>query len=146
MTRSDTPDADTLIPVLQEHATVYKRTVTTGVTSVEKRVESQDYLVSEVLQRTDVSIERVLVGTPVDADNPPSMRTEDGITIIPILEEVLVVEKRLILKEELRIRHLTDEVPTTQAVSLRSETVEVKHSDGSASPDNLKSPLPESEK
>lgn len=146
MTRSDIPKADTLIPVLQEHATVSKRTVTTGVTSVEKRVESQGYLVSEVLQRTDVSIERVLIGTPVDADDPPSMRTEEGITIIPILEEALVVEKRLILKEELRTRHFTDEVPITQEFSLRSETVEVKHSNGSASAKSLKSPLPESEK
>lgn len=34
----------------------------------------------------------------------PEIRTEGDVTIVPVLEEVLVVEKRLVLKEELHIR------------------------------------------
>jgi stress response protein YsnF len=42
---------------------------------------------------------------------PPQIRTEGNVTILPILEEVLVIEKRLLVKEELRIsRHATNEV------------------------------------
>ncbi len=43
---------------------------------------------------------------PVDqvVNQAPGIRTENDVTIIPIMEEVLVVEKRLVLKEELHIR------------------------------------------
>lgn len=125
----DTLDPDGPIPVLTEVATVSKRTVTTGVVTVEKQVESRDYLVSQVLQSRGASVERVPKGTVVDAAQPPQVRTEDGITIIPVLEEILVVEKRLVLKEELHIRHHIDEVLSTQEVTLRNETVVLKRND-----------------
>ena len=118
------------IPVLEEIATVSKRTVTTGVTTVEKRVESRDHQVCELLRRETASVETVPIGVAVDADHPPVVRTENGVTIIPVLEEILVVEKRLVLKEELHIRHHVDEVLATEDVTLRSETVVVKHTEG----------------
>lgn len=39
---------------------------------------------------------------PIDAEvtTPPGVRVEGDTTIVPVIEEVLVVEKRLILKEE----------------------------------------------
>ncbi|HKS15088.1 MAG TPA: DUF2382 domain-containing protein [Pseudomonas sp.] len=121
------PPGDDTIPVLEEVANVVKRTVTTGVTTVEKQVHSQDHVVSESLKTCNASVERVPVGTEVDAANPPQVRTENGLTIIPVLEEVLVVEKRLVLKEELHIRQHVDEAPSTEHVTLRSETVVLKH-------------------
>lgn len=132
----DTPDrrnAETSIPVLEEEATVSTRTVTKGVTTVDKQVEARDHLVSEMLQHRGASVERVPKGVAVDIEHPPEVRTEDGTTIVPVLEEVLVVEKRLLLKEELHIRHYVDEVPFTQEVTLRNETVVVKHSEDNPS-------------
>lgn len=129
MDSKDFHPAGHTLPVLEEVATVSKRTVITGATTVEKRVESRDYQVSEALEMRGASIERVAIGTEVDSANPPQVRTEDGVTIIPVLEEVLVVEKRLILKEELRIRHYVDQVLSTQEVTLRTETVVVGHRD-----------------
>lgn len=127
MDSTDSQSAGDIIPVMEEVVTVSKRTVITGVTTVEKRVESRDYQVSEVLEKRGASIERMAIGTVVDSANPPQARVEDGVTIIPVLEEILVVEKRLILKEELHIRHYVDQVPFTQEVTLRSETVVVGH-------------------
>ena len=50
-------------------------------------------------------------------ESAPQIRTEGDVTIVPVLEEVLVVEKRLVLKEELHIRRRiiteTVEVPVT---------------------------------
>jgi stress response protein YsnF len=46
--------------------------------------------------------------------------------IIPVLEEVLVVEKRLMLREEVRITRRRSEVHETQEVMLRSESVSVE--------------------
>jgi stress response protein YsnF len=47
-------------------------------------------------------------------ESAPEIRTEGDVTIVPVLEEVVVVEKRLVLKEELHIRR-----------SVKTETVEV---------------------
>jgi stress response protein YsnF len=56
----------------------------------------------------------------------PKMRTEGNVTILPIVEEVLVVEKRLLLKEELRItRHETKEVTETP-VTIRKQRAVVE--------------------
>lgn len=115
------------IPVIEEAVIVNKRTVTTGVTTLEKQVESRSYVVSEILQSSDVSIRRVPFGTEVDASNPPQMRNEAGITIIPVLEEILVVEKRLVLKEELHIRQRTTETISKQEITLRTESIELKY-------------------
>jgi stress response protein YsnF len=124
------------IPVIEEFVTVSKRTVTTGTVTIDKTVEVEDLLVSEILQAWSASVERVSKGTVVDATDPPRIRTEDGITIIPVLEEVLVVEKRLILREELHIRHHVNETLGSQTVTLRREQVEVTRT----GPD----PIPES--
>jgi stress response protein YsnF len=52
------------------------------------------------------------------------------VTIVPILEEVLVVEKRLLIKEELRItRHRTTNV-TDVAVPLRKQRAEIERLKG----------------
>ena len=48
-----------------------------------------------------VLVERHLVNKQIDT--PPPVRSEGDITIIPIVEERLVAEKKLFLVEELRI-------------------------------------------
>ena len=54
------------------------------------------------------------------------MRTEDGVTIVPILEEVLFVEKRLVLKEELHIRRRVSTETVQVPVVLRKERAVVE--------------------
>ena len=56
----------------------------------------------------------------------PRIRTEDGVTIIPVLEEVLVVEKRLVLKREIRIRKRSTSETVEIPVSLRKQRAEVE--------------------
>jgi stress response protein YsnF len=46
--------------------------------------------------------------------------------IIPLLEEVLVIEKRLILREEVHIKKRHREVHAPQEVLLRKEEVEIE--------------------
>jgi stress response protein YsnF len=57
---------------------------------------------------------------------PPRIRTEDGVTIIPVLEEVLVLEKRLVLKREIRIRKRTTLETVEIPVSLRKQHAKVE--------------------
>ena len=54
------------------------------------------------------------------------MRTEEGVTIVPILEEVLFVEKRLVLKEELHIRRRVSSETVEVPVVLRKERAVVE--------------------
>ncbi len=110
-----------VIPVLQETIRVSKREVETGRVVVRKTVSERDEAVEMLLRQTDVSVERVPVGRVVTEAS--ASRQEGDVLIIPVLEEVLVTEKRLVLKEELHIRKTTTERTAHEVVRLRTENV-----------------------
>jgi stress response protein YsnF len=64
----------------------------------------------------------------------PEIREEGDVLIVPILEEIMVVEKRLVLKEELRIRRTRSTRPERQTHRLRRETVAVERPDITQAP------------
>ena len=103
------------VPLLSEELRIEKRNVSTGKVRVRSVVDVVDEVARATLEEQRVEVTRVPVGREVD--EAPSVRTEGDVTIVPILEEVLIVEKRLVLKEELHIRrHVTHEnveVPVT---------------------------------
>ena len=116
--------ADTeVIPVLREEVRVSKREVETGRVVVHKTVSERDENVEMLLRQTDVSVERVPVGRTVT--EAPATREEGDVLIIPVMEEVLVVEKRLVLKE-LHIRKTTSERTTHEVIRLRTENVQIE--------------------
>ncbi len=129
MDEKPTLEASMTLPILEEVATVSKRTVPTGHVRLEKTVDVQTQTISEPLRREEAVVERVPVGTVVDPVSPPQVRTENGVTIIPVLEEMLFIEKRLILKEELHVRHSVSEVVETHTIALRKEEVVVNRSE-----------------
>ncbi len=110
-----------VIPLVAETLSVGKREIVTGrvrfTTQVTERVETVD----EALFRTEVGVRRVPVGRFVDA--APAVRHEDGVMIVPVLEEVLVTEKRLRLVEEVYISQTREEYHQPQSVTLRTETL-----------------------
>ena len=70
-------------------------------------------------------VERVPVNQVVDTP-PPAMRYEGDTTIIPVLREVLVVQKRYEITEEIRITRRRTENTETQNISLRKENVHIE--------------------
>src|SRR5690606_33264616 len=111
------------IPVMEEELVVDKHTKRSGV-RVHKAIHERQEEVDLTHSTVDVKVERVPIDRIVDA--PPGVRTEGDTTIIPVLEEVAVVEKRWMLREELRItRHRFDQ-PQSQRVTLRREEVTVE--------------------
>ncbi len=122
------------IPVAEEALEVGKRTVLTGITRITKRVREREEEIDLPLLRQNVEVERVAINRFVETAVP--IRQQEGITIIPIMEEVLVTEKRLLLKEELHIRTVSTAVRNPQKVRLRSEEVEVRHIDAPAEEEN----------
>jgi len=121
--RPDTSN-ERVIPVLVEELAVQKRVAETGKVRITKTVHEREEVVDEPLVREEVEVERVPIQRVVDG--PVPIRDEDGTTIIPILEEVLVVEKRLMLKEELHIRKRRVEIHQPQQVTLRCEEARVE--------------------
>ncbi len=113
-----------VIPLAEEELRVGKRQVTTGKVRVSTKVDVVEELARATLDTETVEVTRV----PVDrmVDEAPSIRTENDVTIIPILEEVLVVEKRLVLKEELHVRKRTTAQEFEAPVQLRKQSAVVE--------------------
>lgn len=113
-----------VIPVIEETIRVEKREFESGKVIVHKSVEERDEVVDVLLRQQDLVVERVPVGRVVQ--DAPQTRQEGDTLIVPILEEVLVVEKRLMLKEELHIRKHSSERTEQKTVRLRSEQVKIE--------------------
>jgi uncharacterized protein (TIGR02271 family) len=108
------------LELLEEQLRVTKREVERARVVVRTRVEEREALAEADLRREDVSVERVPIGREVAT--APEVREEDGVLIVPVLEEQLVVQTRLVLKEEIRIskRSRTEHVQSPSS-SGRSE-------------------------
>ncbi len=113
-----------VVPVVHEVLDVQKRRVESGRVRVTKVVHEHEEVVAEPLLREEVEVERVAINRAVDG--PVAIRHEGDVMIVPILEEVLVVEKRLVLKEELHIRRRRVEESHPQRVVLRTEEATVE--------------------
>jgi stress response protein YsnF len=96
-----------------------KRMVTTGKLRVRTIVDVETELAKATLDGETVEVTRI----PIDriVDQAPGIRVEDNVTIIPVLEEVLIVEKRLVLKEEVHIRKLATTEDVEIPVELRKQ-------------------------
>ena len=121
MTTTDKPPQsfETVVPLLAENVTIDKRTVESGGVRVHVRTSSRDLSVDEILAREHVEIQRVPVNLIVDA--APPVREEGDTTIISIVEEVVVVERRLMLKEEIRIRRVQSSDSYHETIVLREQ-------------------------
>jgi stress response protein YsnF len=117
------------IPVLEERATVTKQEVTTGKVRVSTHVENIAEVARADLLSDGVEISRINVGLRVMGPIP-QVKTEGDLTIVPVFEEVLVVEKHLFLKEEIHIRRRQETESVAVQLTLRRQTVEVERSDG----------------
>lgn len=122
-----TAEDDVVIPVIVEEIAMSRQQAARGVVRVHKRVETHTAAVDAPLTTEEVTVERVPVNVLIEGA-PPQMREEDGVTIIPVLEEVLVIEKRLFLREEVRLRKRVTTANAPQTVTLRRETVEIERS------------------
>lgn len=118
------------IALIEETAQVEKQTVTTGRVTVQTFVDNVEELVRTTLEETHVEVVRVPINRAVD--KAPSVRTEGDVTIIPVLEEVLVIEKRLMLKEELHVTRKTGLDNVEVPITLRKQRATIERLDTDA--------------
>jgi uncharacterized protein (TIGR02271 family) len=123
----DAREPPLVLPVIEETLTVDTRPVETGRVRIRKVVHAREALVDPPLLREEVSIERVPVNSVVEG--PVPVRYEGDTMIVSVLEEVLVVETRLLLKEEVHISTRRTETHTPKRVTLRHENVTIERID-----------------
>ena len=120
------------IPLVEERVVVTKREVETGRLRVQVSVEERQDNVPVDLAHDEVEILRVPVNKAVS--QLPSVRLEGSTTVIPVVEVVVVVEKRLVVVEEIHIRRKsvteTREIPVT----VKSERVRIDRSGNAERP------------
>lgn len=116
-----TPDAATVIPVIEERLEIGRRQVETGAVRLRKIVHHEVFSTDELLQVETIEVERVAVGREVDGE--VGVRHEGDVTIVPVLEERLVTRKQLFLVEEIRLTRSTRAQPSTFEARLRREEV-----------------------
>ena len=114
------------VPVIEETAHVQVVEVDQGGWRITKKVQVTDQQIDEELQNFSVQIERRPMGMQLEGSDVPQARYEGNTLVIPVVEEVLVTEKRLVLVEEVRITSVHGTHRTPQQVSLRKETVSVE--------------------
>jgi uncharacterized protein (TIGR02271 family) len=112
-----------VIPVIAEELEVGTRDVERLGVRLTKTVSERTETVDVPLMEERTEVERVTINQVVDA--PPPVRYEGDAMIVPVLEEILVTEKRLVLREELHIRKWQVQARKPQTVTLRREHVRV---------------------
>ena len=122
-------DEQVRIPVRQEELQVGKRITDTGRgLRIHKTVSEEVWRVDDTLVTQSLDIEHVPVNAWIEGQAPAS-RYEGNTLVMPVVEEVLVVQKRLRLKEEIRITPRAKQEAVSERVVLRSEHVTAERFD-----------------
>ena len=114
------------IPLVEERVSVEKREVETGRYRIKVRVEERQDMVPAELSHDEVEIERIPMNQTLT--QLPSVRLEGSTTVIPVVEEVVVMEKKLVLVEEIHVRRKTNVRTEQIPVTLRAEQADIERS------------------
>lgn len=121
MAQGESKDESAVLPLAEERLVVGTRRVVAGRVRVRVVTEMHDAPVTAELQGETVEVTRVPMDREVDA--VPDLRVEGDVTIVPVVEEVLVVERRLVLREEVHLRRVATVETVQTHVPLRRQHV-----------------------
>ena len=129
------------LPLYVEQLDVSRRRVATALVRATTMTHSRERLVEEDLVHERVEVERVAIGCVVDA--VPPVRMEGDTTILSVVEEEVVVERRLVLKEEVHVRRVRTTEHHVETVVVREQDVAVTRTPLEGSPPSAQpTPLP----
>lgn len=111
--------------VLQEQVNIDKKVVESGKVILHKKINEENQNVEVPYSYEEVEIKRVTINKYVA--EAPAVRYEGNSTIIPVVREVAVIEKKLLLVEEVHVtKHIVEE-KEERIVPLLKEEIEVEH-------------------
>jgi stress response protein YsnF len=120
-------DRSDVIPLIKETVRVLKADVVTGHVRVRTVTEATDHVVAQELETENVEITRVSVEREVA--EAPAVRQEGDVTIVSIVEEMIVVTKRLIVTEEIHIRRIKSTEHFETSINLRKQHAVVERTE-----------------
>ena len=110
--------------VIHEQVQVDKKVVETSVVQLTKRVSEDRQVVDLPTSREEITVERVARNQYVET--PPSVRYEGDTMIIPVVQEVLVTQKKILLVEEVYVTKHKVHQHQSEEVVLRKEAIIVE--------------------
>jgi uncharacterized protein (TIGR02271 family) len=113
-----------VLPLIQEDVSVTKQKRLTGRVRVSTQTETVDTMQPVELAEVEVEVIRVPVGRKIDA--VPDIVTNDDLTIIPVIEERVVLTRELYLREEVHIRRITHRETSEIPVTIKRQTAHVE--------------------
>jgi stress response protein YsnF len=119
MPDQERPPEDLRIPLHVEEVSVSRREIEKANIKIALITGTREQLIDEELTRVGVEIERVPIGRTIEV--VPPIFQEGDITIIPVVEEIVVTERRLVLKEEVRVRRVSTKERHQETVVLRQQ-------------------------
>jgi len=112
------------MPVVEEHIRIGTQLVETGRVKISKKVSVEDVTLDVPVTREEVIVERKEINQYV-SEMPPASRQEGDTTIISVFKEVVVVEKKILLVEEVHITKRLVESSLPIIDTIRKEEVTV---------------------
>jgi len=116
-----------VVPLLEEELAAGTKEVKTGTVRVEKHVDKTLRRVVMPLVHDDVEVRRVPVNRVID--EVPKVRKKGGVIIVPVVEEQMVISKRLVLKEEIHMTRRRTRERVVREVELERETAQIHRLD-----------------
>jgi stress response protein YsnF len=119
------------LALIEESARIEKRDVQGDRVRVSTHTDFVEEHVRETLRTDEVEVMRVAVNRLLEpGENPPAIRTEGNVTIV----QVVIAERRLLLKEEVHILRDTTAQEVEVPVTLRKQRASVERTgpDGSS--------------
>ena len=111
------------INIIEEQLHLDKKLVEKAKIEITKKIIEKNETASINLFSEDVEIKKVPVNTYVT--ETPVVRHEGNVIIIPVVKEVMVIEKKLLLVEEVHITKHTTTKEHTETVGLKKQEVTV---------------------
>ncbi|MFW0790864.1 DUF2382 domain-containing protein [Gordonia sp. CPCC 205333] len=127
-------DPDVLVVGLhEEFLTTQKKEVVTGVAQVRKTIESESADLEFDVERERAEVTRVVVADQ-EVSSVPQPYWDGDTYVVPVVEEELIVTKRLVVREEVRIRRVRGTDTVSVPVTVRRERVVVDEIDVNTKP------------
>jgi stress response protein YsnF len=116
-----------VVPVINEEVHADAIPVQTGGVRVTKHVEGHDEIVEQELRRGRVEIKRVKTDRVVDG--PQQVQRLGNTLVVPVVSEVLRVEKQWVVTEEIHITQIEERETVQQTVRVNEEQAQIERLD-----------------
>jgi uncharacterized protein (TIGR02271 family) len=120
--------SSTVLPIVEEKVEITKKVIDKAKVRLSKVVNEHTETFNLPISEDEITVTRVPRNVIVDSA-PEGVRYEGNVMIIPVLKEVAVVEKRILLVEEIHVVKNINQKIETKEVVLREEKLQVERAE-----------------